>query len=92
MPNAASAAHGLTADAEAIVFRVVDNGPGIPAEERIRAFERFHRVPGTREQGSGLGLSIVERIATLHGATIALDEPPRGGLEVRLRFPAPPRP
>ncbi len=78
----------VAADGEAVVFRVVDNGPGIPAEERIRAFERFHRASGTREEGSGLGLSIVERIATQHGAAIGLDEPPGGGLEVRLRFPA----
>ncbi|HEY0789311.1 MAG TPA: ATP-binding protein [Thermoanaerobaculia bacterium] len=78
----------VEADARAVVLRVVDDGPGIPAEERARAFERFHRVPGTREEGSGLGLSIVERIALQHGASVVLDEPAGGGLEVELRFRA----
>ena len=68
------------------------HGPGIPAAERERVFERFHRgahaddaAPGT---GSGLGLSIVRRIADAHGATVTLDDGAGGkGLAVRVRFP-----
>ena len=75
----------------AAVLSVVDTGPGIPVGERERVFERFHRgeqpaAPGAG--GSGLGLSIVRRIADAHGATVTLDDGPDGrGLLVRVRFP-----
>ncbi|MBI3149644.1 MAG: sensor histidine kinase N-terminal domain-containing protein [Betaproteobacteria bacterium] len=66
---------------------VADNGPGIPEADRARVFDRFHRGLGSGEEGSGLGLSIVRRIADLHGAEIALDSGEEGrGLRVRLRF------
>ncbi len=72
-----------------LLLRVRDSGPGIPKEERDRIFERFFRLPGTQQQaqGSGLGLSIVQRIAELHQARVELDEAPQGGLEVRIHFP-----
>lgn len=70
------------------VLRVSDNGSGIPVELRSRVFERFYRVLGTNTQGSGLGLDIVQKIATLHRAPIDLGTPPWGqGLEVTLQFP-----
>jgi len=47
---------------------VQDDGPGIPLEERVRIFERFYRMPGAQGEGCGLGLSIVQEIARLHGA------------------------
>jgi two-component system, OmpR family, sensor histidine kinase TctE len=53
---------------------ISDDGPSIPVAERERIFERFHRLLGTQEDGSGLGLAIVSEIATLHGATITLEE------------------
>lgn len=76
----------------AAILSVVDTGPGIPAAERERVFERFYRVPGSGTAagtvGSGLGLSIVRRIAQAHGATVELDEgPEQRGLAVRVRFP-----
>ena len=49
---------------------VEDNGPGIPHSERDRIFERFYRIPGTHHDGCGLGLAIVEEIATVHDARI----------------------
>jgi two-component system sensor histidine kinase QseC len=68
---------------------VIDQGPGIPAESRALVWERFYRVLGTGEAGSGLGLSIAKRIADLHGATIALSEGDAGrGLCVSVVFPA----
>jgi len=71
-----------------VVLEVLDAGPGIPEGERVRVFDRFHRLPGSRA-GSGLGLSIVARIAELHGAAISLGSGLGGrGLAVRLRFPA----
>ena len=72
------------------LLTVVDSGPGIPEEERERVFDRFFRGPDNRELGSGLGLSIVKRIADAHHATIELGTPEHGsGLLVTVRFPAP---
>ncbi len=74
------------------VLVVADDGPGIPADERERVFDRFFRGADAGTAGSGLGLSIVKRIADAHGATIALGDPPAGtGLVVTVRFPAPDR-
>jgi two-component system OmpR family sensor kinase len=67
---------------------VEDSGPGLPAAERERVFDRFYRVPGTDAQGSGLGLAIVKAIADAHSATVTLDRSPRlGGLRCEVRFP-----
>lgn len=67
---------------------VADTGPGIPAAERERVFDRFYRGTTADAPGSGLGLSIVKRIADAHGATIALDAPHEGsGLVATVRFP-----
>lgn len=74
---------------DAVTLVVADNGPGIPESERGKAFDRFHRILGSGEEGSGLGLSIVRRIAELHRAEVALAEGPGGrGLQVEVTFPA----
>jgi two-component system OmpR family sensor kinase len=66
---------------------IADSGPGIPLEERDRAFDRFYRVPGGAAAGSGLGLAIAHSIALRHDATITLGTSPRlGGLLVTVRF------
>ncbi|MBS1956560.1 MAG: sensor histidine kinase [Cyanobacteria bacterium SZAS-4] len=52
---------------------IEDNGPGIPAEDRDRVFERFYRVLGTGVEGSGLGLSIVKEIVIMHDAKISIE-------------------
>jgi two-component system sensor histidine kinase TctE len=68
---------------------VEDDGPGIPADERSRVFERFYRIRGTRGDGAGLGLAIVREIAGGHGGTVDLTDGPGGkGLRVEVRFPA----
>ncbi len=51
---------------------VADEGPGIAPEDQPRVFERFWRAPGQPERGSGLGLTIVQRIAERHGGHVAL--------------------
>lgn len=68
--------------------RVADEGPGIPASRREAALRRFTRLEGAAgEEGSGLGLSIVSRIAELHGGTLELRDGPGGrGLEAVLRL------
>ncbi|HTI45066.1 MAG TPA: ATP-binding protein [Casimicrobiaceae bacterium] len=74
-------------DTEAI-FSVADTGPGIPAQDRERVFDRFYRGDAVPESGSGLGLSIVKRIADAHHGAIGLDEGAGGtGLVVTIRFP-----
>lgn len=57
---------------DAIVMRVVDNGPGISPEARARVFERFYRASGDTD-GTGLGLSIVREIAVRQGGTVTLE-------------------
>ena len=81
----------LAAADKSIVLEVEDNGPGIPAAERERVFERFYRGKTASAEGSGLGLAIVQDICRSHQAAVALSEPPSGhGLLVRVRFPRTP--
>jgi two-component system OmpR family sensor kinase len=73
---------------EQAILKVVDNGPGIPPEERSRVLDRFYRRPGTSPPGSGLGMAIVKAIADAHGAKLELDSGPEGGgLVASVRFP-----
>jgi signal transduction histidine kinase len=68
---------------------VSDTGPGIDTADRTRIFERFFRVDENKDYGSGLGLSIVARIADLHGARVEVRDGPGGrGTEFVVRFPA----
>jgi two-component system OmpR family sensor kinase/two-component system sensor histidine kinase QseC len=73
---------------EGATLEVTDSGPGIPPEERERAFDRFHRRRGAPEGGSGLGLAIVKAVAERHGARITLSDAPDGGLAATVVFPA----
>ena len=67
-----------TRAAGAIIFEVEDSGIGIPESDREMVFERFYRVLGSSETGSGLGLPIVREIADLHSATVSLNANPAG--------------
>ncbi len=71
-----------------VTISIIDQGPGIPTEERKKVFERFYRYKGESVQGSGLGLSIVKDIADFHDATISLEDGFDGkGLKVSVFFP-----
>ncbi|MFN3751838.1 MAG: sensor histidine kinase [Thiobacillus sp.] len=73
-----------------VIWRVADNGPGIPESDRHAVFAAFHRL-STAPGGAGLGLTIVQRIARLHGATVDLGAGAAGvGLVVSVVFPAAP--
>ena len=75
-------------DGGGVELRVADDGPGVPAEDMGRLGERFYRRMGTAATGSGLGLSIVRRIAEVHGALLAFRAAEAGtGLVVTVRFP-----
>lgn len=65
----------LTADAERLQLRVQDDGPGIPEEVKTRIYEPFF---STKEGGTGLGMSIVHSLVSLHGGVIDIDTSPRG--------------
>lgn len=65
---------------------VRDNGPGISPDALARLGERFYRPPGQDATGSGLGLSIVKRIAALHGMRVSLGNAPEGGFEVKVNW------
>lgn len=76
----------LGSDRERIVATVTDNGPGMPAEEHERIFQRFYRLEQSRSTpGSGLGLGLVKAVADLHGIALqARDAEP--GLQIVMRF------
>ncbi|MBD2899556.1 Adaptive-response sensory-kinase SasA [Actinomadura sp. RB99] len=71
------------------VLRVVDDGPGIPPEEREAIFRRFYRRPDARAgepEGTGLGLAIARQVAVAHRGTLAVADRPSGTCMV-LRLP-----
>ena len=72
---------------------VQDTGPGIPADERERVFDRFYRGRDAAAGGSGLGLAIVRQIATLHAGSVTLSAAnPGSGTQALATFPAVPPP
>jgi signal transduction histidine kinase len=81
--------HRTTGLKRTVFLEVSDDGPGVPEEERTAIFGRFYRVPGGGARGSGIGLSLVARIARLHDADIetcdGIGDP---GFCVRIVFPA----
>jgi two-component system, OmpR family, sensor histidine kinase QseC len=71
------------------MLSVEDSGPGLAETDRERLGERFFRVVGSSESGSGLGWSIVRRIAAVHGMNLDVERSAAlGGLAVHLRCPA----
>jgi signal transduction histidine kinase len=77
------------------VLTVTNTGPIVPATEIDRLFQPFQRLDprrGLHTNGHGLGLSIVQAIATAHGATITAQPLPEGGLSISVAFPPLDRP
>jgi signal transduction histidine kinase len=79
-----------TGAGETVRLHVRDDGPGMTAEQRSRAFDRFWRT-GSRGGGTGLGLAIVHRLVAADGGTAELREGTTGGLEAVITLPAGPR-
>jgi signal transduction histidine kinase len=74
---------------------VIDQGPGIPLEERSRVFVRFYRVSNAetlKTRGAGIGLSILHDFAERSGANVMIDDAPGGGTRVVVDFPTQPVP
>ncbi len=80
-----------TPDGRAVVLRVEDAGPGIAPAERERVFEPFYRGAAAQRNdtpGSGLGLSLVRRVAQAHGGRVHIEQAAGGGTAVVLQLPA----
>ncbi len=80
----------LSASQEKILIRIVDQGPGVPAEALGKLFEPFYRVADARDRqsgGTGIGLAIAERAIKLHSGRIRANNGPSGGLEVEIELP-----
>lgn len=74
----------------AVILRVIDDGPGIPAEHHSRLFERFYRIDKGRSRdagGTGLGLAIVKHIMQSHGGSIQVQSEVGKGSEFICTFP-----
>jgi signal transduction histidine kinase len=83
-PDGSTVRLALHPKANGFEAEVADNGPGIPAEEREKVFDRFYRLDRSRTtRGSGLGLALVKAIAALHGLTLRLEDH-HPGLAVHL--------
>jgi two-component system OmpR family sensor kinase len=77
-------------DADVLLLRVADEGPGMDAADAERAFERFYRADTSRTRaagGTGLGLAIVESLVAAHGGSVDLATAPGEGAVVTVRLP-----
>jgi len=80
----------VEADDEGGVVTVVDDGPGMPADDARRAFDRFHRADASRTRasgGTGLGLAIVDAIVAAHGGSVAMRSDLGAGTQVTVHLP-----
>ena len=83
---------GGDGSASEAVLTVDDDGPGIPAADRARVFDRFWRAPGARPGGTGLGLAIAAWIVERHGGTILVTDRAGKGSRFSVRLPATSKP
>ncbi|MGD0705774.1 MAG: HAMP domain-containing sensor histidine kinase [Trebonia sp.] len=77
----------------AVVLDVEDDGPGMPAEQAQRVFERFYRADAARNRasgGTGLGLAIVAGLVNAHGGTVSVRTSPGRGADFQVRLPLSP--
>jgi signal transduction histidine kinase len=86
-PGTSTVTVGVTGRGHLVELTVADRGPGLTAEQKARAFDRFWRA-GSGAGGSGLGLAIARRLVEVDGGTIELRDVAGGGLEAVVRLPA----
>jgi signal transduction histidine kinase/DNA-binding response OmpR family regulator len=77
----------LSGDHSHVVLTVADTGIGIPQNEQSHIFERFHRVPGDQQLGSGIGLALVADMTAAHGGSVEVISEPGRGSEFVVRLP-----
>src|SRR5205085_8329656 len=79
-----------TPERSAVELTVRDTGEGIPAHEVPRLFERFHRVEGQRgrtQEGSGIGLALVQELVKIHGGTVHVESALNHGTAFTVTMP-----
>jgi signal transduction histidine kinase len=84
----------LRGTAHGAIVVIEDDGPGVPAAQRDRVFERFVRLDASRERssgGSGLGLSIVQEVVRAHGGSVRITDAVPHGCRVEIHLPDVPR-
>jgi two-component system, OmpR family, sensor histidine kinase KdpD len=87
--SAAEVRVAIRVQAPWLEVRVHDNGPGVPAEDLERIFEKFQRGSTATSRGSGLGLAICRAVVHAHGGQISAHNRASGGFEVRIALPLP---
>jgi signal transduction histidine kinase len=87
-PSGGKVSLGALRLAERVEVHVIDDGPGMSAADRTRAFDRFWRREGAPHGGTGLGLAIVAQLARISGGTAWLDAAPGGGVDAVVRLEA----
>jgi signal transduction histidine kinase len=87
-PEGAAVTLSAERRADAVVFTVIDRGPGIPPEAKDKVFDWFETdSQGSEHRGTGLGLSLVRSFVELHGGTITIDSTVGKGTTVTCVFP-----
>jgi two-component system, OmpR family, sensor histidine kinase SenX3 len=89
-PEQSAIAIAATRAGDRIELSVTDQGPGIPAGEMARVFERFYRVDKSRARdpgGTGLGLAIVKHLVGLHGGEVQVENGTGGGAKFIILVP-----
>jgi signal transduction histidine kinase len=92
LPDSSAVEVSAACDAQNVVLRITDDGPGIPDEERVSIFEPFFRLNRSRSKtptGYGLGLSICKRIIEAHGGSIAVENGASRGAVFEVTLPLP---
>jgi signal transduction histidine kinase len=78
---------------DAVLVHVLDQGPGVPEEDRARLLERFQRGRNTGDvPGSGIGLAVVDTLMQAMGGRVEIGAAPGGGADFRLLLPMAPEP
>ncbi len=76
------------ADGKSVLFRISDEGTGVPTDERERVFGRFVRLPSSSAvPGTGLGLSIARSLVEMNGGKLRLKDAPGGGTTFEIELP-----
>jgi light-regulated signal transduction histidine kinase (bacteriophytochrome) len=84
-------AHEVPGDPQLVELAVTDNGIGIEPQYRERVFRLFQRLNRRDDyEGTGIGLTLVRRIAERHGGTVSIDDAPGGGTRIAFTVPAGP--
>lgn len=74
-------------DGDHCVIKIADHGPGFPADQIARIFDKFYRLPETKTGGTGLGLSIAKGFTEAHGGSLSVENLSEGGAQFTIRIP-----